>query len=251
MSKPGFKAYMQPEMIKFCFFDYLRSVLVLVICYGISMELTKASLPYSAGIQIITPDKQLLLNGRIWRNQYSKAIGDPYFLSDTYLKGSVTFNGQEFSNLDLKYDIKNDELLLQVESHPTIYINKEMVDSFTLVSGNKTYNIINTGNDTSGVLRGYINVLYDGPSSLYVKYIKKLQPLAVDGRFDLFFQELHVYLRRGTEISAITGKRKFLELLEDKKREVRNYMKSRKLKIMRKDPDTLIPVLKFYDSIKN
>jgi hypothetical protein len=251
MMKPGLKSYRHPAMLRPGLIYYVKSVLLLINMHIISPEFTQVAAPYTPDIQITPSEEQVLLNGRIWRNQYSKAIGDPYFLTDTYIKGSVTFNGQKFSNLDLKYDIKNDELLLQIDSHPTIYINKEMVDSFSLAFNYRTYNIFNFGTDTSGVLRGYVNVLYDGPSSLYVKYIKKLQPLAVDGRFDLFFQETQIYLRKGNEIFAVTGKRKFLELLEDKNKELRSFMKSRKLKIMRKDPDTFIPVLRFYDSIKN
>ena len=85
-------------------------------------------------------------------------------------------------------------------------MNKEKVDSFSLILGNRIYHIINAGTDSSDVLRGYVNVLYDGPSSLYVKYTKKIQPLAVDGRFDLFFQEHRVYLKKGKEIVPVAGK---------------------------------------------
>jgi hypothetical protein len=161
----------------------------------------------------------------------------------------VTFNGRKFDDLDLKYDIHNDELILSIESYPVIIMNKEMVDSFSLVQGNRIYSIINAGTDTSSVLRGYVNVLYDGPSSLYVKYIKRIQPLAVDGKFDLFYQEHLIYLRKATEIVPVEGKRKLMKLLEDKKKEIRDYMKSSRIKVTQKDPYTYIPVLEYYDSI--
>jgi hypothetical protein len=229
---------------------YQTAVLFLIICRGIFPEFIQAATTYSLVIQQNPSDKQLLLNGRIWRNPYSKVTGDQFFLANTFLKGSVTLNGRRFNNLDLKYDIYDDELILRIESHPIIFMNKEMVDSFSLVFENRNYHIINAGNDTSGVLRGYVNVLYDGPSALYVKYIKKIQPLAVDGKYDLFFQEHRIYLRKGPEIVPAGGKRKLLNLLEDKKKEIRDYMKGSRLKIKRKDPDTFIPVLKYYDSIR-
>jgi hypothetical protein len=250
MIETGLKAYSQPGMLK-TILKYLTSVLFLVLCCAILTGFIKATPAHSTVIQQNPLDKQLLLNGRIWRNQYSKAFGDPFFLVNTFLKGSVTLNGQQFNNLDLKYDITNDELILSIETYPAIIMNKEMVDSFSLDFGNINYHIINAGTDTSGVLRGYVNVLYNGPSSLYVKYSKKLQPLAIDGRYDLFFQEHRTYLRKGNEIVVITGKRNLLNLLEDKKKEVRYYLRSSKFKIMRKDPGTYIPVLKYYDSIQN
>jgi hypothetical protein len=229
---------------------YLTTVLSLIICRGIFHEVIQASATYSTVIQQYPSDKQSLLNGRIWRNQYSNAFNDQFFLTNTFLKGSVTFNGRRFNNLDLKYDIANDELILSIESYPVISMNKEKVDSFSLVYGNRNYLIINTGTDSSDVLRGYVNVLYDGPSSLFVKYTKKIQPLAVDGRYDLFFQEHRIYLKKGKEIVPVAGKRKLLKLLEDKKREIRNYIKSNNLRLMQKDPGTFIPVLKYYDSIR-
>jgi hypothetical protein len=229
---------------------YLTSFLFLLICSGISPEFIQAATAYLPLIQQNPQDKQLLLNGRVWRNQYSKAFGDQFFLTNSFLKGSVTFNGRRFNNLDLRYDIINDELILSIESYPLILMNKEMVDSFSLVFENRNYHIINAGNDTSNVLKGYVNILYDGPTTMYVKYTKKIQPMAVDGRYDLFVQEHRIYIRKGTEITPVRGKRKFLDILKDKKKEIRYYMKSNRLKFSRKVPDTFIPVLEFYDSIK-
>jgi len=228
---------------------YLTSVLFLVLCRSGLPEYIHASKTYANVIQQDLSDKQILLNGRIWWNQYSRVTGDQFFLGNIFLKGSVTFNGRKFDNLDLKYDIHNDELILSIKSYPVIILNKEMVDSFSLVLGNRIFHIINAGNDTSGVLRGYVNVLYYGPSSLYVKFIKKIQPLAVDGKNDLFYQEHLVFLRKGSEIVPVEGKRKLMNLLEDKKKEVRDYLKNNRIKVMQKDPYTFIPVLKYYDSI--
>jgi hypothetical protein len=129
-------------------------------------------------------------------------------------------------------------------------MNKELVDSFSLMFENRNYHIINAGTDTSTVLRGYVNVLYDGPTTLYVKYSKKIQPLAVDGRYDLFAQEHRIYLRKGSEIVPVGGKKKLLDLLEDKKKEIRIFLKGTKPKLSRKDPGTFVPLLKYYDSIR-
>jgi len=230
---------------------YFTSFLFLTICSGISPEFTQSTPAYSTVIQQNPSDKRLLLNGRIWRNQYSKAVGDQFLLTNLFLEGSVTFNGRRFNNLDLQYDIANDELLLKIESYPIIMMNKEMVDSFSLVFGNRIYHIINTGTDSSNVLKGYVNVLYDGPSALYVKYTKKIQPLAADGRYDLFIQEHHAFVRKGTEIVYVSGKRKLLNLMDNKKKEIRHFLRSNRFRLIKKDPNTFVPALKYYDSIRD
>jgi hypothetical protein len=213
-------------------------------------EPVQSATAYSSVIQNNSSDKQLLLNGRIWRNKYSKVIGDQFFLSNMFLKGSVVFNGRLFDNLDLLYDINSDELLLRTESYPVIIMNKEMVDSFSLVFNNRNYHVINAGNDSSGVFIGYVNIIYEGPSALYVKYKKNIQPLAVDGRYDLFQPDHSVYLKKGSEIIPVTGKKHLLDLLADKKKEIRLYLKSNSLRLRQKDPETFIPALRYYDSLR-
>jgi hypothetical protein len=228
----------------------LISVLLLIICCYIHPEPIRSASAYLSVIQNNPSDKQFLLNGRIWRNQYSKAVGDQFFLSNEFLKGSVVFNGRRFDNLDLLYDINSDELLLRSRSYPVIIMNKEMVDSFSLVFNNRNYHVINAGNDSPGILRGYVNIIYEGPSTLYVKYKKAIQPLAVDGRYDLFHSDHSVYLKKGEEIVTVTRKKELINLLEDKRKEIRLYLKSNGLKLRQKDPETYIPVLRYYDSLK-
>ncbi len=227
---------------KYC----LTLFLLLVVYEGIKPESVLAGETVS---QQNNSDKMILLNGRIWRNQYSRVTGDQFFLGNIYFKGSVTFNGRKFDNLDLKYDIHNDELILSIESYPVIMLNKEMVDSFSLVLGSRIFRFINAGNDTPDVLKGYVNVLYDGPSALYVKYSKMIQPLGDDGINDQFYQRHQAYLRKGAEIVPVEGKRNLLNLLEDKKSEIRDYTKKNRIRILKQDPYTYIRVLEYYDNL--
>ncbi len=223
-----------------------------VLCWLIPLLYGSISLDPSR-FAVLSPENQNnkeLLNGRIWRNEYSKAIGDQFFMTNNFVKGSVVFNGKKFSDLDLLYDIAGDELILRQESYPIIFLNKEMVDSFDLMIGNSNYHIINTGIDTSSLLRGYVNVLYEGPSTLYVKYSKKLYPLAVDGRYDLFYQEHSVFVKKGSELIPVSGRRMFLGVLADNKKEVTHFIRSAKIRVSHRDPATYAVVLKYYDSLK-
>lgn len=196
-----------------------------------------------------TTGVDVLLNGRIWWNKHAKVTGDPFFISDSYLKGSVVFNGQSFGNLDLKYDICSDELVYKPESHPVILLNKEMVDSFIITSGFRDYFFFNAGSPPGSGPSGYINLLYKGPTTLLVKYAKKIQPLADQGIYDLFHQELKIFLRKDTTIVPVTGRKHLMSILGDKKKEVREYKKQHRHRISMKEPDSLVPVLEFYDSL--
>ncbi|HBC78383.1 MAG TPA: hypothetical protein DEO60_14010 [Bacteroidales bacterium] len=228
---------------------YLTSTFFLILFLSLSSESVNASKAFANSTEQDTVDIHALLNGRIWLNHFSKVTGDQFFLTDKYITGSVTFNGRRFDNLNLKYDIYSDELLLSIESHPVILLNKEMTDSFSLGFGNRSYHIINAGTDTMSALKGYVNLLYKGPSALYVKYKKIIQPQADEGKYDLFYQEHVVFLRKGSGIVPVNGKRKLFKLLGDKKKEIRDYLKKAGIKVSQKDPFTYIPVLQFYDDI--
>jgi hypothetical protein len=191
-----------------------------------------------------------LYNGRLWINTYYKIKGDPYFLTGEFLSGSVTFNGKVFPDQKLKYDIYNDEIILWVNPVTTIILNKEMIDRFILNYKDKAYKVINIGDDSASVIKGLVNVYYDGTTTLFVKYKKMIDPLAVDKIYDIFYQTLRLYIRKDDKIYPVSGKKDLLKILEDKAVEVRNFIKSNKVVLVRKSPETFVPVLRYYDSLK-
>ena len=103
------------------------------------------------------------------------------------------------------------------------------------------------GEDSTSVLRGYVNVYYDGPTALYVKYRKEIEILAVDNKYDLFFPLHRIYIRKDGEMVHVSGKREMLKLLSDRKTELRNYIKQNKLSVSKSEPQSFIPVLEYYD----
>jgi len=192
----------------------------------------------------------VLYNGRLWINNYYKIKGDPYFLSGEFLSGSVTFNGKVFTGQHLRYDIFNDEIILWVNQVTTIILNKEMIDSLILNFQSKSYKVVNLGDDSASLIKGFVNVYYDGPTALFVKYKKMIDPLAVDKRYDIFYQTHRIYIKKDDKIYLVSGKRDLLKILEDKILEVKGFIKTNRLVVMRKDPESLIPVLRYYDSLK-
>jgi hypothetical protein len=195
-------------------------------------------------------DNKNICNGRLWRNLYYNIKGDAFFLSPEFLSGSVTFNGREFHNLTLKYDIYNDEIILWVNPQTIINLNKEMVDRFTLNYQNRTYDIVNLGDDSTSVVKGLVNVYYDGTATLLVKYKKLINILAVDRKYDLFYEIHRIYVKKDRKIYLVSRRKDLYNILEDKSAEVKAYIRANKLSVVRRDPESFIPVLRYYDSLK-
>ncbi len=202
-------------------------------------------------VQDIPSDIQLLLNGRIWWNAYSRAVGHQFFATNAHLKGDLTFEGRKYKNLSFRYDIVNDELLLALPLRPVIILNKEMVDSFTLNYNNRTYKIVNMGSDSASDVRGYVNELYDGISALYVKYIKEVQPLASEGKYDRIVEKHKIFVKTDSAVVRIAGKGDLMKLLGDRKKEIKEFVRKQNYFIGRKDPYSFIPILEYYDSLRD
>lgn len=199
-------------------------------------------------LQDTVKDNQVLYNGRIWRNLYRMVQEDQFFLSRDFIDGTLTIDGETFTGIELKYDIFKDELLTPVEGG-IIQLNKEMIDSFSLSFNNVNYKFIKIMDDSLNGTKSFYDVLYDGKSALYVKHIKKIDKMAVEGRYDKFYQMNKIYVVKGDKFIPVARKRDLLFLLDDKKNQINEFLKKNKLRITEKVPETFIPVLNFYDNL--
>ncbi|MGQ9619855.1 MAG: hypothetical protein ACUVTX_02585, partial [Bacteroidales bacterium] len=82
-----------------------------------------------------------------------------------------------------------------------------------------------------------------------VKYIKEVQPLAVDGKYDRITERHKIFVRNDTAVVRIAGKAELMKLLQDRKKEIKEFVRRQDYVIGRRDPYTFIPVLEYYDSI--
>jgi hypothetical protein len=167
------------------------------------------------------------------------------------LPGSLTINGKSYNNLGISYDFYNDEIITLTNHGSILQLNKEMVDSFALVYNYKTYRFKNTLEDSLTGIKGYVNVLYKGKSALYVKYKKEIQILAVDNKYDLFFQTYRICFQKGGIVHQINNKRELLKLLDEDKAQIKDFIKKNKLKISKMEPESFVPVIRYYDSISH
>lgn len=230
----------------------IRLVLIFSLVISVSPALFGRSNDYRlatgnfTGIQD-TLDKQLLFNGRVWRNLYYKVRGNQFLFSDSFLSGTIVINGKTFRGCSLKYDICNDELLTKAGQNIIIKLNKEMVESFTIDYFFKSYRFIKLERDSLNDLNGYVNMLYQGNVSLYVKYRKTIQLLAVDNKYDQFDQTLKIYLKKDGKIYPISNQNDIIALYSSDKQQIRNFIKVNKLSISKKSPESFVPLIEYCD----
>ncbi len=206
----------------------------------------------SAGLRTNdTIDIQILYNGRAWRNLYNRVKGDQFLFSPEFMPGSVLIDEKEYKNIQIKYDIYNDELLILTDHGIIIQLNKEMIDFFDMKYYNQVYRFKRIEADSLGILSGYVNVLYDGKTSLYVKYRKEILLLAVENKYDLFNQISKIYLKKDGRFIQINSKKMFLDILKDQKQQIHSFIKTNNIRISKKNPESFIPVIEFCDKLQH
>jgi hypothetical protein len=195
------------------------------------------------------PDNQFLYNGRIWKNFDYGAEGDQFLFSRVYMPGSLTIRGRTFEDVTILYDIYKDEILTPIFSEGILQLNKEMVDSFSILFKNKTYRFTRMPEDSLKVLKGYVNVIYKGKTSLYVKYNKKIERSAVEGKTDKFYQISRIYFVKDNIAHLITTTGDLFRVLNEYKRQIKDFIKKNQSEVSKKEPESYIPVIRYYDSI--
>jgi hypothetical protein len=124
-----------------------------------------------------------------------------------------------------------------------------MFDSFSFFFLNKRYGFVKMQDSTSSDLNGYLNVLYRGKTTLYIKYSKKIEKLEAKGENNKFYQLIHIYLSKDGLFYPLTGKNDLIEIYDKDKKAVRDFIKKNQLRISKNDPESFIPVLRFTDSL--
>ena len=191
-------------------------------------------------------DNQTLYNGRIWKNLYFLVQDNQFLFSKEFLPGNLTISGKHF-NVLLKYDIFKDEVLTPLDSGRILQLNKELIDSFSLSFQNKKYNFIKMKEDTLKESKSFFNVLYNGKTTLLLKSAKKIDKLSVEGKYDKFYQINSIYIVTGKKLYPVAGKGDLFKILQDDKIGMKNFMKTNKLRISEREPESFIPVIRFHD----
>jgi len=189
-------------------------------------------------------------NGRIWRDIYSTVRDDQFLFSKDFLPGSIKFNGIVYNGLKARYDIFLDELQIITEAGNILQINKEMTNDFTLIYNSNKYRFVKLEfNDNPG-LCGFADIRYEGKSSLFLKHKKEISKTAPGKSYENFLQSDFIYALIDSVPHRIRNKNDILRILGNRRKEVSDYLKLNRLKINVKKPETLVQVLKYYDSIE-
>lgn len=167
-----------------------------------------------------------------------------YFVQYDYTRGSVKYNNQFYSNVNLKYDIFEDNLLTSSSDNLSVFnveLLPEFVESFSIF-GHDFVRLTDTHLNRSG--NGYFEKVYVGANlDLYIKHAKKKRDKALNTGVQYRFSENNYYLlKHNGNYFSILSIRDMRKIMPEKAKMIRDFRKSYK-SLYKADPDTFMTKL--------
>jgi len=193
---------------------------------------------------------QLLYNGVEWRQGYTTVTGNEFFLGPAFLTGSVTVEGIRFNNVQLRYDIYNDKLIIRRGSAQPIVISNEKVDAFTIYDSGTEIRFVNLRN-TCPEVRGFAEIIYTGKSSVIARHTKVIAKNSSLTSYAQFREYTRYYLITGPGCSQIRNRSSFLKLLGHREPAVKRYIRQHNLFMSPSSPQGFGIAAAYYDSLED
>lgn len=179
-----------------------------------------------------------------------KITGSPYFLTNELAHGKVRYDGKEYINIPLLYDMLQDQLVIQYYSGPLrILLQKEKTQSFDLLN----HHFIHiTPSDTlaSQLNPGYYDQLYSGSLKLLARrtssIIEVINPGNKTGQKFTSKNEYFIIKNgRSYPVSGISSALKITDLDEKK---MKAYLKGKNLKYKSQPESVLVLIVSYQDN---
>jgi hypothetical protein len=130
---------------------------------------------------------------------------------------------------------------------------KERVKSFYFL-GNHFINInTDTLASNTALSSGYYNQLYNGKCELLGKYSKSIQTTTnnISGLESYFNLSKNYYIRKNNIYSSIGGQRALLNVLKDKKKDLKKYIKANNIIFGDNPEEAMVKIATYYDHLSN
>ncbi len=223
----------------------LRPLLILLLIPLLGNEVFSQNKIYETYDDIVGLDNTGLYNGTEFTDVFLNTDGTyRYFNGFDYVKGAVTYNNQYYSNVFLKYDLLEDNLLTRSDDNLSVFNVKlipDFIESFSIYNRNFV-RLTNTNLGVSG--NEFFEASYIGNDlQLYIKHSKKKRDRALKTGIQYRFSEVKTYVLKSGENYAIINLAKDLKkILPEKEDAIKEFYKTYKT-LYKTNPDSFMTKL--------
>lgn len=194
----------------------------------------------------------VLVNGWKYFPEHYNASGNPYFMDEEWMTGQVSIQGKTFENVELLYDVVNDELILRQKlnngSLVFVMLNKDFISSFTLTD----HHFVNSKELGSPALKsGFYEMVYDGELRFLIRYDKTFvnQYTAQSPHGSFSNQRAANYILHNGRVTRISSKRSLLNYFSAHKKQIRSFLRENRINYKKASTDELHQLMTYCDQL--
>lgn len=189
-----------------------------------------------------------LINGKVWIPKINITKHNTFFLQNLNQKGNLKINGTWFKDKTFGYDIYNNELIINIKSQDNtkryIVLNKSILNAFELKSDDFTYHFVRGKNLHKALSPDRFYQLTRASNLKYVVLYSMKRKISSSSSSNYKFVHANkLFIIRGKQLIQISGKKDLFSIFPNKKKEIKDFIRSKNIKISSKYPQAIIPVL--------
>jgi len=191
-----------------------------------------------------------LYRGAIYEYYDVRSISGPYFKDTIQLvNGNVTYYGTSYKNIPLIYDLNLKQVVTMLYDKSTKFaLLSEGISDFDLYGHHFISFVPDEQNKKMDA--GFYDELYNNKLQLLVKRTKSGQFESLTAKRVYYLKNTY-YIKKGATYHSVSTKGQVLNLLGDKKKELKKYLKDSGVDYTDNKELAMVMLLTYYDRITN
>jgi len=196
-------------------------------------------------------DQNALFNGSLYYGYpFRFKQGNALFFPDTLLlRGSVVYDGIRYNDIALEYDNMQDLVITQ-DSLYWVQLNSKKINEFEL-AGHQFIRLEKNDLNHQIPVTGFYEILYNARTSVLKKEIKSIheEPSIVEGLERSVVTSTVYFIKKNGIIYTVKGEDDILNILQDKSKDLRQFMKNNKLKFRKDKENVILQSVMYYEQL--
>jgi hypothetical protein len=194
----------------------------------------------------------VVVNGRKYFPEHYNAKGNPYFLSDEWIEGSLLIDGKRYDYQEILYDINIEKIILKttIEDSLTVFLvlNNGFIEAFYL---GQRYFINAKKQALEKEFPGFVELIYKGNFSVMSRHQKSFMSEFSRSAPNGFYsgtKSVNYILNQGL-LNKLPTKKSLLNYFSDYQKSIKTFMRKQKIKYKKADYIQLNKLFEYCDQI--
>jgi hypothetical protein len=195
-------------------------------------------------------NQSLLHNGTQYIEPTQVNEHHPFFFSDDWVMGTIEYDGEEFFNVPILYDLTGDKVVTESHNGNEIELIRDKLISFTMAE----HHFIRISNKTNNGLprTGFYDVLYDGPHRIVALRSKSNDQRISEQTVIKDFEEKNRYfIFNNGRYTPANSRSAIVKVLVDEKAALKKYSKKMSLDFQKNREYSLATLAAYYDKLSD